>query len=289
MKIKSFIIAATATAMMQSCLSDSTEVITQDLTPYMFSYVTDLSTNSTTTYQGSTYTLATDRDAATMTFKIEQLKVAEGKYINVSVADQKFSVTNNGGSQVELPSYISVVNGISHVVTDYSFTTWTRFYGAQTFPMVLCSFTVDGIYRAQLVFTPGYYWGPTTVTGPSGKDFINKSMSTFYGIQLDPQKNTARVAIQGATFNEHMPAQNMLLNDIPYTMSQSSYTAQAQEITPTIGGVPYPAYKITDFKWTGYYNGLQTVEFTVNVDNPAMQGSFNVKATLDVMPTSDME
>lgn len=289
MKLYNLIITLAAIVGLTSCLNDGENTITTELTPYCFTLVTDAQTGQTTTVTGTVYKVSTDQQNGTITLSIEQLKLGEGRYVNISVANQKYNFTQDGATEVQLPFYISSKDNVTHTVTDYTFRYWSRYLGAQSFPLMQLSFNLDNQYNITTVFTPAYYWGTTTVTDEEGNTYTNSLQTSFYGIQFDPAKNTARLGLIGAKLAEAMPAQNMVFPDIPYTLNQSGYILKTDRLTPTISDTPYPAYQITDLQLSGTYGGQQRLQFNCTIDTPKTKGTYRVVATLNVMPQTTQQ
>ena len=95
------------------------------------------------------------------------------------------------------------------------------------------------------------------------------------------------VAAFNIQFADKMPALTMTFKNLPYILTQTHYTVSASELTPYIGETPYPDYKITNFSMTGNWDGSQTISFKCTIDTEKVKGSYDVRATLSILPKFD--
>lgn len=283
MKLFSKIAAFACILSLTSCLGESTNTITQDFTPYIFNYVTDQNSQITSVSTDGTFTMKSSSDGL-IDINLGNVKLPNGAYINLELTGLNYSITENGAQRITVPSYTSVVNGVSHQVTGFYMDLYMRYLGSQAYYLVVCNYVVDSQYSVRVVYTPACYWGSTMVTDKDGKVYTNDAQTTFYGIAFSPDKSRATIACINAKFAESMPAMSLSLDDLPYTLTQNGFTIEAAEVTPTMGGIPYPTYKITNVKATGYYGGPVYVSFTCTIDTEKVKGEYAVSAALDVMP-----
>lgn len=269
-----------------SCLGDTSNTITQDFSAYCLSYVSDINTGTDIVTSGTSYRLLNDMDKGTITIEIGNLKLPNGTYVSLTVADQRYRYSESGAMTLSLPSYTSVVGGMSHTITDLKFEYYSRYLGQQSFPMILLSYTLDNQYTARVIYSPAYYWGTTNVVDQDGKVYVNSAQTSFYGVQFDTDKRTATVGAFSAKFAENMPALNMTFKDLPYVINQSGYSVTKEELTPYIGETPYPSYKITDFTMSGMWGGTQYISFTCTIDTEKVKGEYRVSAQLTIMPVN---
>lgn len=287
MKLFKLFIASIVVIGLTSCLGNTSNTITQEFTPYCISYVTDVNTGVSTVNTGTIYKVNNNMDEGTLTLEIGNLKLPNGTYVSLNIADQRYTFNESGAMVVRIPSYTSVVAGMSHTITNLNFEYYNRYMGQQSFPMVVLNYVIDDMYAARVIYSPAYYWGTTTVTDQNGNVFTNTAQTSFYGVQFFPDKNTAAFGAFSAKFAENMPALNMTFKDIPYTFSPNGYTLVKDELIPNIGETPYPAYKITNFSMSGTWGGNQYVSFVCTIDTEKLKGEFHVSASLAIMPSNN--
>lgn len=288
MKFYSLIFSLIAVLGLTSCLGESEgTVINQDFSPYILTYATNNTTGETLTNNQAQYKLTTNPDKGLTKLEILNLRLAGGEYVNIEIPEQKYSFNEKGAMVVKLPSVVSNYNGTIHTLTNYSFEYYSRYLNNQGFPLIVSSFTVDDKDEVRIIFNPSYFWGTTTVTDENGNNYVNDTQTSFYGIQFDPEKTQAMVAAFNMKFADKMPALNMTFKNLPYIFNQYGYSASLNELTPYIGETPYPDYKITNFTVSGQWTGEMHVSFKCTIDTEKIKGTYNVNATLGILPKMD--
>ncbi len=85
-----------------------------------------------------------------------------------------------------------------------------------------------------------------TLNTMTTKKFV--TTKTSYTVSLDVDKMAADVTVANASFDPNMPAmRDMLFANIPLTLVDGGFKLNSELFTPSIGGVPYPNYAISDF------------------------------------------
>lgn len=284
MKIFNFLLMAVATLGLSSCLGHSSNSVTSDFSNYILAYVTDNSVGDTRLSSGATYKVSNNFDDGTVSVTIGNLKLPNGTNISFDLKDLKVRYNDKGGMVLNVPSYSTQSGSQSYAINNFDFVYYNRYYNGAQYPMLVNSFEVDSRYSVRLIYTPAVYWGTTTVVDQDGNSFTNSDLTSFYAVGFDPETRRGSVAIYGARFAQNMPAMSMLFPNIPFTIGQNSYSLQSSEITPQIGGTPYPSYKITDFSMNGTYGGTQIVKFTCTIDTEKIKGVYKVTALLEIIP-----
>lgn len=288
MKFYTLILAVIAALGLTSCLGSSTgNVISQDLSPYIMTLATNGNTGESLTSTSASYKVSTNADKGTCSLTITNLKLADGSYINLDIPDQSYTFNESGALRVRIPAFVSVYNGVSHTITDYTFEYYSRYLSNQSFPIVVSNFVVDSENEVRIIYNPSYYWGTTTVTDADNNVYTNKEQTSFYGILFDAEKKTATGIAWGMKFAENMPALNMYFKDLDFTATQYGYNAQKSEVIPYLGETPYPDYKITDFTMSGIWGGNQYVSFTCTIDTEKVKGTYVVVASLSIFPKTE--
>lgn len=284
MKLINYLAALVFAVSLSSCLGETTNSVVQDFTPYTFCYVTDQQNNITSVSTDATLKLTTETNSGRIDINITNLKLPSGAYVNLELKDLGYTITDNGAQRISVPAYTSVVDGVSHTITSFTMDLYLRYLNTQAYYLMVCSYVIDSQYSVRVVYTPACYWGTTTVTDQDGKTYVNTNQTSFYGISFSPDKSRASLGCINAKFAEQMPAMSMNFDNVPFTANQYAFSLESNELTPTIGSVPFPSYKITDLKVRGNYDGPVTVEFTCTIDTEKVKGSYKVSAYLGVMP-----
>lgn len=88
--------------------------------------------------------------------------------------------------------------------------------------------------------------GTTVVTGGPGRFTSNE---TTYNIYIDIESGKARLTVRNAKFAQNMPAVgDMVFADLDITYEdEGGYHLSSRSLVPTIGGVPYPSFAISNF------------------------------------------
>ena len=85
------------------------------------------------------------------------------------------------------------------------------------------------------------------------------------GLSFDTKTMKVTIEMPGSKFLENMPAQNIILPDIPFTMTPAGLVSfGAQSLTPTIGSTPYPNFPITALQGTYDFTRGLNLNFTCN-------------------------
>lgn len=137
---------------------------------------------------------------------------------------------------------------------------------------VYYEFEVDGRYT----LTGIYKKGITKSTAPDGSTFITGTGSltdraAYYLVDYDFANKTADFYIYRAQFHSGMPALNLILPDVPFTIESDGSVIRfsAASITPSMQmpgapATPNPAFPITDFSAeVSAFVGLQ-IDFKCN-------------------------
>ncbi len=294
MKLFRLLLSAIVVLGLSSCLGSSSNTITQEFTPYIQTYVVENATGSSVLSSGVGYKMYNDIDNGTLSIEIIGLKMPNNTLQTLKIENQRYTFNDQGAMVVRVPSYTMAYAGMTHTVTNLNYEYYSRYMGTQAFPMVNLSFDLDGEYSVRAIYSPAYYWGTTTVVDQDGKTFVNSDQSSFYGIQFFPDTKKATIGAFSAKFAEGMPALNMKFEEVPFTLNQYNYSANASEIIPKIGDTPYPDYKITDLKMSGTWGGQQSLQFTCTItkedketNEKVVTGTYRVSAMLFILPPKE--
>lgn len=115
--------------------------------------------------------------------------------------------------------------------------------------------------------------GITEVALPGTDTF--RSADTFYTITIAPDGQTADLIVSNARFAQNMPSVgDMLFASLAVTFEDGGYELKSTSLIPSIGGVPYPAFAITDLDIDVDLSSDADIEFSCG----ALGRSYRVEA-----------
>ncbi|MFI3265917.1 MAG: hypothetical protein R3Y15_02050 [Rikenellaceae bacterium] len=88
------------------------------------------------------------------------------------------------------------------------------------------------------------FTGEVVVTSSSSA--VENFDNAVFTAELDMDAQTVDIVMIEISFATGMPAQTMTLEDVPYTLVNDKAVILVDSIIPEIGGLPYPAYTISD-------------------------------------------
>lgn len=123
------------------------------------------------------------------------------------------------------------------------------------------------------------YTGSTDSSAEGMPSFV-KDETGFIATIADDAR-TVTIVIDGAQFIGMMPALVISFDNIPITEidSEGVYHFESPDFLPTIGGVPYEKYRITDLSGKLTPNVDFSMEFVCNVQNNSFTMPFKVLAS----------
>lgn len=87
----------------------------------------------------------------------------------------------------------------------------------------------------------------STVSSMGGEPFVSEA--TTYSIGINPDGKSACITVSNAAFAAGMPSLGeMVFDGLKLTVTADGYTCEAETLTPSIAGVPYPRYQISDLQ-----------------------------------------
>lgn len=273
--LKAFFASAVLCLGLSSCLDSDDDAKRNDSFVNCFAYVDDLSTHTSAGYNGMSYDLELNYTKGTVKVVINHLQVSEDKtYDEVTIADVPFVITKEGWIEVTSAAVEGIAAGQTVKFSNFGLALCDRITVDGRYPGFYARYTVDAKYSVLSAVWNQYQFGTTTSTY-SGGSYSTKE--TNYLVGFDVKAGTLNLMMRNTRFIDKMPAMNILLEKIPFTISGTTASFHVDEIIPKIGDTPYPGFKITNF--SGYYDfskGLvisfnckpetMPYDFTVNVD-----------------------
>jgi len=289
--MKKFITIALAAMSLTSCFDndDNNSQATQQWTyANCINAVTDLASNSTSITQQPKYTITTTTYSnGKVTAKISMSNIKLGDDIALTSFDlPEIEITaNNDPNKPMLAEGNDIVPTnatASSIIFDYfKFKMLPRVIKdgngqwQQSFVYSL-NYSVNGRYVVAVIPTRSLLYGTTNVINEtSGTAFT--STEPLYAITVDPEKMVATIDITGAKFLEQMPAMNMTFPNIPFNVYNGNLILNIDNLVPTIQGVEYPNYAISNLRANVNPCTAASLDFTCTANK---MGAFNVHVDL---------
>lgn len=263
---------------MSSCLSDHNDDTTRtDTFVNCFAYVEDVATREHTGFNGLSYDVELNYTKGTAKVVINNLKLADGKeYSKVTLTDLKLSITKENWIEVTASSAEAEIPGSTGKlpISSLELRLCDRMTSTGRIPGFYARYTVDSKYYVLSAARKQYQFGTTTSTSTAGK---YETTATDYAVTIDAVAGTMNILMQNTRFVDKMPAMNIVLEKVPFTVSGTTASFNVDEIIPKIGDTPYPGFTITNL--SGYYDfssafvmafsctpETMPLDFKVNVD-----------------------
>lgn len=169
-----------------------------------------------------------------------------------SLVDMKWTPQNNvWGVATAMTPTVSSNSGAAPKIKNVKFEWNNRIQLSQAlanadFTVCKFEFTLDDTYQiigGNRIIVMG---GETTSTPVGGEAFSSKK--PYYKIVPDFAKKTADINIINAQFANGMPAMSMDFTDVPMSIDYGTITLKAENLVPSIKGVPYPSFPISNLK-----------------------------------------
>lgn len=278
-----------------SCNSDSNEDIrTNQQIQNCYAAVTDLNTNTTGYISGLTFGLGLNWTTAEAEIIIAGLKT-DVTLPHVTLDPVSWGTDGDKGWCKATASTLggNAAGYRTFTITDFKFRWIDRLglgpaLGAPYtyWPGCEFSFVIDGRWRVVGAYAPYILFGKTVSTAPDGSDYTSES--TYYSVQPDFSKMTAKIAIAKAQFLAQMPVMNIQFTDIPMTVDvNGKITLAAENLIPqSEDKTPQPDYPISDLSASVDPGNGMTLTFKCNVKKARM---FTVEADVNYTDFSGLK
>lgn len=232
-------------------------------------------------------------NSQTCNINISGLKRADGtqypalKFENVK---WKGDEQNWGNCNEAAPTVTSSVPSDLPNITNFQFRWNNREKVAEavhltSLPVCEFSFCIDGEYNVFGSQCEQVIAGETTSTAEGLEPF--KSDYPIYTILLKYETMTADIRITNAKFAQGMPLMQMDFPNVTFSVQNNtnSILFSAESLVPSIKGVPFPSFPITELTGTLDAKGKGTLNFNCGVRGV----TYNVNAVLDILavPNAD--
>jgi hypothetical protein len=235
---------------MASCSNDNDENYAT-MTTDMINRVTLVSTGSTGMYAG-TYQFYLDFANAKTNITVTTKFAAQMPEVTFMVKDLPLTASSSTGYSFTASS-VTPVDASGTAVSGY---TITNLKGQILDGVVKLQYTVNGTFQVQATSNKlAYTTANTTVTDTLDATKIYKNTEMQYGIIIDAAKDSAVLYLANAKFDANMPVQStMTFPHLVATPTATGYILTGNNIVPTISGVPFKSYLITNFLANLYYD-----------------------------------
>ena len=269
--LKSIFAVVTAAIMLSSCGSDEASDSTMEMDyTGCFNYIYNKNLATGVICTGTTYKIVWKGDfTADVYVNNAKFSKAMPDGVNILFKDLKWSylngikcinatnvvpsaVTMNGGN-VELSTY--VLDKINVEVLERRLLNFTPEY----VPVVNISMSKGDV---EVITIQKYrlYVGPTEVTNTMSQTKYN-SPTKYYAVTLDPVSMEAKIDIYGASFANNMPQFDMTFSGVKFELSNVGYRLNSDNLIPTIRGIKYEKYAITDLVGDGVFASGLDLQF----------------------------
>lgn len=138
-------------------------------------------------------------------------------------------------------------------------------------------FEYNGKYRVDVYPLSQPLYARTNVVFDADPTQTFNTTETKYTLNFDPETLKCSIDVKGAKFVSDMPSMDMTFPNIPFTSQNGSLKIETAGLTPTIRGVEFPQFPITNLSTV--FTPLQNATLNFSC-NPAEKGLYNVEAAL---------
>lgn len=245
------LVAAAVCLGLSSCSTDggSEDTIVQYPLTGCFARIYDADTQSATYIQSVNYTLLLNYSKATGEINLTGLNLPGGaQYPAITIKDVPAAGVNGWTILSKDHPAVSVTGfGTVPSFRDFTLRLFDRYLGDAYVPGVAISYTVDDRYRVFSAREGQIAVGTTVSTAPDGSSYTNEE--AVIGLAFDTKTQLLEIQMSGAQFASNMPAQNIVMSKIPFTMTDAGVANfSIASLVPSIGSTPYPDYPISNLQ-----------------------------------------
>lgn len=270
--LKAILASAVLCLGLSSCLGGDDDATRNDTFVNCFAYVEDLSAHTSDGYNGMSYDLELNYTKGSAAVVINNLQVSEDKtYSKVTITDVPFAITKDGWIEVSSTLAEGIAAGQTVKFSNFSLALCDRITADGRYPGFYARYTVDSKYSVLSAVWNQYQFGTTTSTYSGGS---YSTTETNFLVGFDVKAGTLNILMRNTRFVDNMPAMNILLEKIPFTISGTTASFYVDEIIPKIGDTPYPGFMITNL--SGYYDFAKGMVISFNCNPETMPFDFTV-------------
>lgn len=259
--------------------NDGNETITEQSVNNYFNVVSDKNLGTSTVFTGAGYQIRLNYTRATADIIISGLKLnGELVYPDIKLSGLPFKVTDDGWFSIEATNLTPSSNGISAgpIFDRFKMNLLQRVVDEYYMPAIYVEITLNNRFNVISSSPRQFFFGPTTTVDNNGTESVNKNSQYVFELSFDSK--TLTLTIPSASFIPSMPALNIAMKAIPFTISDAGIiTFEASSITPAIADVPYPNFPISNLK--GKIDLKGSMEISFDCEPAKAPGKYHVSAT----------
>lgn len=269
-------------AVAQSCNKNndnpsSNDNVTEHSFDKCFAYVQNISTGVEAYYGNLGYQMHVNSTRMTLDLLITGLKLTDGTaYPNITIKNIPWTLEDNW-LVVKAKDLIPSIEGFGSVplFNTLEIRYRPRIIGMSNIPGLAIKYNIDTKFSVMSSYSDQLALGVTT----SESEKMHTSYETTdvnYYVSFDTDTRRVTVLMQGARFVDGMPAFDIAIPDIPFVIKGTKAVWEATSVLPTIGGVTFATYPISNLKGEFDFGGDFNYEF--DCDPEPMPGIFHVEA-----------
>lgn len=250
--VKSLFLCATLLACGASLTScggddDPEANLVDAITPSSFSYVVD-SDGIGRVFSGPTYRVTFDDDHKTAVVRMENVRWSDNMAAsNYSYSDVDWKFNPDNKARVIDASRVMPDAAGAPEITDMQITMYepVEMDGGLQLNGLSVSYTAAGEYEVtNIPYRTIFIGASETVDETDNTSFVTTEMN--YIIDINPDRMTAVMKVEHASFAEEMPVMDMEFAGLKVTPEEGGFRLSAEQLVPTIGGTPYPRFNVTN-------------------------------------------
>lgn len=223
------------------------------------------------------YTMNMNYTTGMARIDISGLDLPDGtSYPTLRIVNIPFKINKQGWLELTAPLTKATVPGTSTslTITQLSAGIFDYYDNAEKqYDGFYASFSIDDKYSVLSAPRTQYLFGNSTSASAST---YYQTIATNYILYFDAETAKVDIMMQNTSFITQMPAMDIMLEKIPFTISGTTASFKADNIVPKIGNTPYPGYEITDLD--GYLNFSSKLWMEFNCHPEKMPMDFHCTA-----------
>jgi len=275
--LKVILVAVAIATGLSSCLdNEENDTIRKDTIVGCFASVENVADHQVYGFSGLSYVISLNYTKGTAEVTINDFKLPDNKsYSSVKLADLKFQINKEGWVEISSTSAQAEVDGMA---TPMAFSAvdirlCDRMTSEGRIPGFYARYNVEG-YSVLSAIARQLQFGTTTSNSAAvGKYETN---STDYVLGFNAEVGTVNILMKNCRFVEKMPAMNILLEKVPFTVSGTTASFNIEEIIPKIGDTPYPGFILRNLSGAYDFSSGFAMNFKCNPETMPLDFTVSV-------------
>lgn len=279
-----------------SCIpSGSGETVEEKTFPSCFVNVTDIADGTNTVYTQVAYQLTLNYTNNTADLLVSNLRLPdETTYPTMTLKNMPISYDKEGWIIVKGTAVSPEMTGVGNkpLLDNIEIKLLNRYSDLGYVLALLIQYTINGRYSVASSFAGQLLFGKTkSVLVGSDPAQTFETDESNYELLFDFTKKTLKMTINNAKFLDKMPnGMNIVLKDIPFTMSGATAHWNVDAIKPYLADVPQENFPITDMVGNFNFGSGMTMRFTckpVIKDRPLGEFDVDVDCKFNYIPGAE--